>query len=70
MPRQSGMSFDSVLMEEIRVIRGYLQGQMPEKTITNTDIMRYLIDLHNKRNEVCNHSNLSSNEMELIINVT
>jgi len=55
MVKQSGMSFDSVLMEDIRVIRGYLQGKMPERTITNTDIMKYLISLHEKANENNNH---------------
>lgn len=48
MPRQTGISFDSSLMDELRNVRADLQKTMTDRTINNTDIMRYLLGLHDK----------------------
>lgn len=51
MSKQTGLTFDSILMERIRILKGRLQSNTPRGTITNTDVMKYLLDLHDKYGE-------------------
>jgi hypothetical protein len=48
MADQTGLTFDRSLMEKIRILKGQLQSSTPRGTVTNTDVMRYLLELHDK----------------------
>jgi hypothetical protein len=48
MPNQTGITFSKELMERVRLLKADLQHATPRGTITNTNVMEYLLALHDK----------------------
>lgn len=46
MSRQTGISFDIELMDNVRTIKGQLQQKVKGRTVNNTDLIAYLLFSH------------------------